>query len=902
MKVYMAPRAAQCQTDNGIGRVVHAMERYLPEYGVAFTDDRATADILAFHAGTATSDDKRVDLLINHGLYWSDVEHYQFSRSNNVANQRIIDAARRARIITVPSEWVAEPFRRDMRINPRVIGHGIDADEWDATKEHAGYILWNKNRPTDVCDPSYAWKLAEKGHKVVSTFGPTGKIIPHLRVTGQLPFREMKALIEQAELYLATTPETFGIGTLEAMISGVPVLGFDWCGTSDLVRHKETGWLCPPGDFNGLVEGVFWLREHRAEVGANAREFAKGYDWSKVIGRYYQLFTELEKPEPLGVTVVITNYNYGKWVKDAILSCQTQNRKPDEILVVDDGSTDQSLAVLKPLADAGKIRLIAQKNQGVAAARNHGIAQAKGELILCLDADDMISPEFLAATMPAMERDRGLGVAYTGVRFIDANGHDTGHWTYKPFNWEIQAKAEVPPPTCIPSGSLFRKEMWRRKGGYVQRYAPGEDTEFWTGALALGFTAEMVTAEPFFRYRGHAGSASRTKKYGPIDDNKPWMRDKLYPMGAPAFYVPAVRSYLRPVVSVIIPVGPGHDALVEDAIESVVGQTVRSWELVLVDDTGDESFSRAILIRYPFLRIVKTAGKTGAGAARNRGIERARGEFVYFLDADDWLRWDALDQSLQAFARTGRYTYSDFYLVKGSEKRHMPVYDYDRENFRTKQVMHSVNALVPRSWVKEVGGFDESLPGWEEYDFYMKLAVRGYCGEAVRQPLFYYRYETGERRKVSHKMAGQLNDHFREKFGGAEMSGCCGNASNAILEAKRALGELPRETITVAELPNEVRLEFTGPFMAPVAYQVNGRTYYGAKDDLNRFINAPREDVPKLVASGKWRVVLPPPEARQYVEARPVEAPPPPPPAPVAVGTDVQAGRPAAVVMRRKRG
>ncbi len=94
------------------------------------------------------------------------------------------------------------------------------------------------------------------------------------------------------------------------------------------------------------------------------------------------------------------------------------------------------------------------------------------------------------------------------------------------------------------------------------------------------------------------------------------------------------------------------------------------------------------------------------------------------------------------------------------------------------------------------------------------------------------------------------------------MAGCCGNGGNAILEAKRALNLIPRETITVADLPNEVRLEFTGNFAGPIGFTVNGRTYYGATDELYRFINAPKEDVDKLVASGKWRIIMPPGEAR----------------------------------------
>jgi glycosyltransferase involved in cell wall biosynthesis len=876
MKIFMAPRASQAPTDNGIGKVVHAMEKYLTAMGVAFTDDPNSSDVTCYHAGTASPNDKNIGVLINHGLYWADISHHEFSRSNNVANQRIIDAARRAKFITVPSDWVAEPFRRDMRINPEVIGHGIDVDQWGAGAPDAGYILWNKNRPTDVCDPTPAWKLAERGLKVVSTFGPNSKLIPSLRVTGQLPFESMKPIIEGASLYLATAPETFGIGTLEAMVCGIPVLGYNWCGTRDLVVHKETGYLVEPGNIDGLLEGAAWLKDHRAEIGANARAFALHFSWPEIIQKYYDLYERAAQPEPQGVSIVISNYNYAKYVGDAITSCLWQQRPADEIIVVDDGSTDNSLQIIQPFADRGQIKLISQPNQGVAAARNNGIRAARFPLIVSLDADDMIGPEFIAALRPPLERDRGLGIAYTGLRFLNADGHDSGFNAYKPFNWDLQTRDSVPPSTCVPSGCMFRKSMWARAGGYKQKYAPGEDTEFWTNGLSLGFTAEMVTPETMFWYRGHDGSASRTKTYVAIDDNKPWIKDKVYPMGAPAFYVPEVRSYLTPLVSVIIPVGPGHEALVEDAIQSIIGQNVREWEIVLINDTGSVEYLENLMFLFPFLKVFCTGGKKGAGFARNLGIEHARGKFVLFLDADDYLRSDAMDQMLQGHVQTGNYIYSDFYLLDDGAAVVKHSYPYDRDAFLRDQVMHSVTALVPTQWARDVGGFDPSLIGWEEYDFYMKLAIKGYCGSVVRQPLFYYRMNSGTRRLISQKNEKKLNAAFRERFEGVEMASCCGNGGNAILDAKRALGLIPRETVTTAELPNEVRLEYTGAFMGAVGYTVNGRTYYGAKDDIHRYINAPREDVDKLVATRQWRVIMPPSMSGQIQAPEPMQQPAPP--------------------------
>lgn len=874
MKIYMEPNPTTAPDSNGIGRVVRAMYTHLPKFGFEVVASPDGADIHAYHAGSAAG--KRVDVLHCHGLYWIDLPHAPFKSFHETANRNVIAAARRAKVITVPSPWVAEPFKRDMRISPAVIGHGIDFGEWEPGKNE-GYILWNKNRVGDVCDPTAAGYLAEKGYAVVSTFSPSGQIVPNLTLIGKLPYEKMKGYIQNAGIYLATTPETFGVGTLEAMACGVPILGYDWCGTSDLIVHQETGWLTEPGNLEGLVEGCEWLKQHREEVGANAREAASKFDWPSVVGEYAKVYEKAARPDPVGISVVISNYNYGQWVGDAIESVLAQTEPVNEIIVVDDGSTDNSMSVLKPYEKEGKIKIISQVNSGVAAARNAGVEAASFPIILNLDADDELSPYYVANVYPKIAEDRGVGIAYSGVKFLTAKGKDSGaETTFKEFRWEVQSREGVPPPTCIPSASMFRKEMWRRCGGFRQQYAPGEDTEFWTNGLSVGFTAVLATPEALFWYRGHEGSASRTGSYVAIDDNKPWIHDKQFPLGAPAERTPPVYSYAMPAVSIIIPVGPGHEIYVEGAIESVLGQTVRMWECIVIDDTGlpNKDFAGPLKRTYPFLKVVKTAGKVGAGAARNVGIRRAKGGFVLFLDADDWIRKDTLEAMLDEFVRTGRYVYSDFYAVGKDGADRKNVFEYDRAFYLEKQVIHSVTALVPTEWARDVGGFDPDLVGWEEYDFYMKMAIKGYCGIRLGKPLLFYRLNSGSRRKKSQSMSDELNAHFRTKYGGVTMAGCCGGNNNSLLDAKRALRLLPS---TPAELGLEaipveqgiVRLEFVGQQVGPIGFQVNGRTYYGAKDNVNRFINVPREDVAKLTLSGKWKIVqMPEPQPQREPEAR----------------------------------
>lgn len=577
----MAQNPSIVPENTGIGRVVHAQWRYMPEYGIEFVSDPAKADLRIAHAnGTTVAD---LDILHSHGLYWTgDINSGQYSTWHHTINQRIIADVRRARAFTVPSDWVGEPFRREMGIYPAIIGHGIDATQWKGEEKRWGYVLWNKNRAADVCNPLVAWELADRGVPIVSTFAPSGRQIPdNMRVTGQLSAEDMKPLIQKASIYLATTKETFGIGTLEAMASGVPILGYDWGGTSDLVAHKYNGCLVKPGDIDGLMEGYEYILANWTILSQGARALAEQHTWDRVIKKYIDLYEHIltvKKEETHGVAVVITNYNYAAYVGEAIESVLNQTVPVSEIIVVDDGSTDHSADVIQSYADKHKqITFIRQRNRGVAAARNRGIAAERGDIIypyiVCLDADDRLDPRYIETLQRAMIADRSLGVAYTGLSMIRDDGslvHSTA-WPI-PFDWEVQAQGGVPPGNCIPSGSMFRRSMWERAGGYKQEFAPAEDAEFWTRGLGRGFTAKQVTREGLFHYRVHGGGAHNTKPWVAIDTWIPWIRDKQFPIGAPSNRAPIVRSYSQPLVSII------DDS---DADEfGPNGHTFRNWEMI----------------------------------------------------------------------------------------------------------------------------------------------------------------------------------------------------------------------------------------------------------------------------------------------------------------------------------
>lgn len=890
-KVTIWPRPTEQPANHGIGRVVHAQYKYLPRYGVTIVDSESDAEVVAAH--THQHHFTRVDALHLHGLYWlGDKGSGDYTKWHSDANHKIVASARRARVLTVPSEWVGMPFKRDMRLSPTVIGHGIEIEEW-TPGDNGGYVLYNKNREQDVCTSKPAWELAMQKVNVVSTFSPDGLAVPGcMRVTGALSHNDMRELVRNADVYLATVKETFGIGTLEAMACGVPVLGYRHGGTSDLVRHNTDGYLAKAGDIDDLRRGLDYIRQNQRELSRNARERALDFTWDKVCQQYAQLYERCandSQTESTGVSVIVSAYNYGRYLAECLDSLLTQSYKIDEIIVVDDGSTDDTARITARYKAQG-VRYIHQDNQGVAYARNHGISLATQPFIICLDADDKLHPRYVEVCRAEMLRDRALGIAYTGLLVFnddDARGQRTG-WPPE-FDWESQSTPHVPPSNCVPSAAMFRRSMWERAGGYKQEYKPAEDTEFWTRGLSVGFTAKRVTDSPWFIYRSHPGSASRTNKYRGIDDYLPFMRDKDYPLAAPSREPARPRSYSDPKVSVIIPVGPGHARYLPQALDSLVGQTMRDWEVIVVDDTqlSKTEFSQNISA-YPFVDVL-VASKVGAGSGscRNKALEFSRAPLVFFLDADDYLHPQALAKLCKAYAKSGgRYVYGDWVSAHGDVLTPMRSPDYNASawvDFSHLDGKHIVSVLMSTSDARRVM-FDESLPFWEDWDFFAHCAVEGVHGARIPEQTVVVRRNTGTRTKEAFSengSAGPILTLLRERYkkgllGMPEQ--CCGGNGAAILAARAAWdgtapdtggltlnittrqGRLNGDNMIIQGAPETgvtpVRLEFVGERQGAVTYNgKDGRSYRGGNNPLERYANVHPDDVGKLVSTGDWRVV-----------------------------------------------
>jgi glycosyltransferase involved in cell wall biosynthesis len=204
------------------------------------------------------------------------------------------------------------------------------------------------------------------------------------------------------------------------------------------------------------------------------------------------------------VSVIIPTYNCQDYIIQAIESVLSQTDCNFELLVLDDGSTDETRTVLEPYQN--RLRYIYQLNQGVASARNHGIREARGELVAFLDADDYFLPNKLAAQVARFDAEPELGIVHSGWQRVDAKGQllkEIKPWEYIP---ELNLENWLKWKPVLPSAMMFRRHWLQFVDGFDARFPPAEDTD-----LALRLALKGCRAGWLRRitvgYRQHPGSA-----------------------------------------------------------------------------------------------------------------------------------------------------------------------------------------------------------------------------------------------------------------------------------------------------------------------------------------------------------------------------------------------------------
>lgn len=194
----------------------------------------------------------------------------------------------------------------------------------------------------------------------------------------------------------------------------------------------------------------------------------------------------------LRIAAVMPLYNGSKYVQEALESVLAQTRPADEIIVVDDGSTDDGPEIVQAMARSRAIRLYRKENGGQSSARNHGVRLAASELIAFLDQDDIWYPDHLAELVkPFLEpRRRKLGWVYSNLDEVDRNGRMVLHSCLRslPFH---HPKTDI--FKCLkydmfvlPSSSLVAKSAFEAVGGFDETLSGYEDDDLFLRLFQSG--------------------------------------------------------------------------------------------------------------------------------------------------------------------------------------------------------------------------------------------------------------------------------------------------------------------------------------------------------------------------------------------------------------------------------
>lgn len=204
------------------------------------------------------------------------------------------------------------------------------------------------------------------------------------------------------------------------------------------------------------------------------------------------------------VSVIVTAHNYAEYIREALDSVLHQTFDDFELVVVDDGSTDETPEILRGYSYEypDKVRVVTLEGLGLAGACNRGIEAAEGGYIIRLDADDYFDENILTIEASYLDSNPDTSLVYPDYYTVDKDGEIIDHVRLPKVGEEIKLLDRSP----LAAGAMYRKSAWEEIGGYNESLSYQEDYDFWIKFISE-FDVHNVNL-PLMYYRQHGSSMS----------------------------------------------------------------------------------------------------------------------------------------------------------------------------------------------------------------------------------------------------------------------------------------------------------------------------------------------------------------------------------------------------------
>lgn len=481
------------------------------------------------------------------------------------------------------------------------------------------------------------------------------------------------------------------------------------------------------------------------------------------------------------ISIIIPVYNGSNFMKKAIDSAINQTYENKEILIINDGSTDNGETEKIALSYGDKIRYIKKENGGVASALNLGIKEASGEYISWLSHDDNYKQNKLQKQVQIMStlEDKDT-ILFSNVQLIDEHGDIFFTTDYsKGIGKEKLCQGIYPVIKGTVNGcsTLISKKCFEKVGVFNENLKTTNDYEMWI--RLFGKFNSYLIEEPLIQYRVHKNQDTNKSPYFLEESNNLWtdiinslseeqieawdfepfnvymdlyfqMYNSKYDKAYPVAYNIAKSIYEKqaPKVSIIMPCY-NSQSFIRQAIESVLAQTYRNFELLVINDSSQDNTEKIVkeYEKKDFrIKFINNEEQKGISGAMNTGIYHSKGIYITRMDSDDILEPTKIEKQVNFLDNNKEYGVCSVNIAMLDKLGNIynenvyPEQSIPSEwTFLWTNPIPNAPCMYRADIIKENNLKFSKLKTAEDYDFLRKIIIKTKV-YMINEPLYYYRY------------------------------------------------------------------------------------------------------------------------------------------------------------------